>query len=71
MRDDDNIVELCRRKGTASSTDERWSTEFVGAGKKRLAGDTAGAARVDKVKDLRREVRALKEVMDDLVLEPI
>jgi hypothetical protein len=31
--------------------------EFLEAGKKRLAGDTARAATSDEVKDLRREVR--------------
>jgi hypothetical protein len=34
------------------------------AGKKRLAGDTARAATPDEVKDLRREARDLKEVVD-------
>ena len=34
------------------------------AGKKRLAGDTARAATTDEVKDLRREARDLKEVVD-------
>jgi transposase len=37
--------------------------------KRRLAGDTARAATSDEVKDLRREARALKEVVADLTLE--
>ena len=40
-----------------------WSKEFLEAGKKRLAGDTARAATSDEVKDLRREAQALKEVV--------
>ena len=32
-------------------------------------GDTARAATSDKVKDLRREARALKEVVAELMLE--
>jgi transposase len=39
------------------------------AGKKRLAGDTARAATSDKVKELRREASALKEVVAELTLE--
>jgi len=43
--------------------------DFLEAGKKRLAGDTARAATSDEVKDLRREATALKEVVADLTLE--
>ena len=46
-----------------------WSKEFLEAGKKRLAGDTARAATSDEVKDLRHEAQALKEVVADLTLE--
>ena len=41
----------------------------MGAGKKRLAGDTARAATSDEVNALRREASALKEVVADLTLE--
>ena len=47
----------------------RWSTEFLEAGKKRLAGDTARAATSDEVKELRQEASALKEVVAELMLE--
>ena len=43
--------------------------EFLEAGKKRLAGDTARAATSDEVKELRRETAALKEVVAELTLE--
>jgi transposase len=46
-----------------------WSKEFLEAGKRRLAGDTARAATSDEVKNLRRESTALKEVVADLTLE--
>jgi transposase len=46
-----------------------WSKEFLEAGKRRLAGDTARAATTDEVKDLRRESTALKEVVADQALE--
>jgi transposase len=47
----------------------RWSKDFLEAGEKRLAGDTARAATSDEVKDLRREASALKEVVAELTLE--
>jgi transposase len=45
------------------------SKDFLEAGKKRLAGDTARAATSDEVKELRRETSALKEVVAELTLE--
>lgn len=44
LRGDDSIAELCRREGIAQSVYYSWSTEFMEAGKHRLAGDTARAA---------------------------
>ena len=69
LRGEDSIAELCRREGISSSMYYGWSKEFLEAGKKRLAGDTARAATADEVKELRREAGALKEVVADLVLE--
>ena len=47
------IAELCRRQGIAESRYYSWSKEFLEAGKRRLAGDTARAATTDEVKQLR------------------
>ena len=69
LRGDDSIAELCRREGIAQSLYYTWSKEFMEAGKRRLAGDTARAATSDEVKDLRREAGALKECVADLTLE--
>src|SRR6201988_492778 len=69
LRGEESIAELCRREGIASSMYYGWSKEFLEAGKKRLAGDTARAAPSDEVKDLRREAQALKEVVAELTLE--
>lgn len=69
LRGEDSISELCRREGIAASQYYSWSKEFLEAGKRRLAGDTARAATSDEVKDLRREATALKEVVADLTLE--
>ena len=46
-----------------------WSKEFLKAGKRRLAGDTARAATTDEVKQLRREAQDLKEVVAEQALE--
>ena len=69
LRGDDSISELCRKEGIAQSLYYTWTKEFMEAGKRRLAGDTARAASTDEVKDLRREAGALKECVADLTLE--
>ena len=69
LRGEDSIAELCRREGIASSQYYGWSKEFLEAGKRRLAGDTARAATPSEVKELRHEAKALKEVVADLMLE--
>ena len=69
LRGEDSIAELCRREGIAQSMYYGWSKEFLEAGKRRLAGDTARAATTDEVKDLRQETTALKEVVAEQALE--
>ena len=69
LRGEDSVAELCRREGIAQNLYYRWSKDFLEAGKKRLAGDTARAATSEEVKDLRREANALKEVVAELTLE--
>ena len=69
LRGEYSIAELCRREGIAESLYYSWSKEFLEAGKKRLAGDTARAATSGEVKDLRREVRDMKVLVADLSLE--
>ncbi|EHK54846.1 transposase [Mesorhizobium alhagi CCNWXJ12-2] len=44
-----SIAALCRCEGIAESLYYNWSKEFLEAGKKRLAGDTARAATTDEV----------------------
>ena len=69
LRGEDSSAELCRREPIAQSMYYSWSKEFLEAGKRRLAGDTARAASTDEVKDLRQEARALKEVVAEQALE--
>ena len=60
LRGEVSIAELCRREGIAESLYYAWSKEFLEAGKRRLAGDTARAATSGEVKDLRREARVAR-----------
>nr|WP_139250706.1 IS3 family transposase [Litoreibacter ascidiaceicola] len=69
LRGEDSIAELCRREGISQGIYYKWSKDFMEAGKRRLAGDTARAANTDEVKDLRREARDLKEVVAEQTLE--
>jgi transposase len=62
LRGEDSIAELCRREGIVQNLYYRWSKDFLEAGKKRLAGDTARVATSDEVKDLRREARVVAEL---------
>ena len=69
LRGEDSIAELCRKEGIAQSLYYTWSKEFMEAGKRRLAGDTARAATTGAVQGLRREASALKECGADVTLE--
>ena len=69
LRGEYSIAELCRREGIAQSLYYSWSKEFLEAGKRRLAGDTARQANSPEVKDLRRETSELKEALAEAILE--
>jgi len=69
LRGEESIAELCRCEGIVQNLYYRWSKDFLEAGKKRLAGDTARAATSDEVKELRREASALKEVVAEQTLK--
>jgi len=47
LRGEDSIAELCRREGISQGIYYKWSKDFMEAGKRRLAGDTARAATID------------------------
>jgi transposase len=69
LRGEESIAALCRREGIAESLYYSWSKEFLEAGKKRLAGDTARQATSKEVKALRAEARDLKEALAEQMLE--
>ena len=69
LRGERSIAELCRREGIAESLYYSWSKEFLEAGKRRLAGDTARAATSSEVTELRRQAQELKAVVAEQALE--
>jgi transposase len=69
LRGEDSVAKICRREGINTNVYYRWSKEFLEAGKKRLAGDTAREATTTEVKDLRSEAAALKEAVAELLME--
>ena len=66
---EESIAALCRREGIAEGLNYSWSKEFLEAGKKRLSGDTQRQATSSEVRDLRREMQSLKELVAELSLE--
>ena len=69
LRGEDSVAELCRKEGINQNLYYRWSKDFLEAGKKWLAGDTAREATSDEVKGLRAETQQLKELLAELMLE--
>ena len=69
LRGEESIAALCRREGIAEGLYYSWSKEFLEAGKKRLSGDTQRQATSSEVRDLRREMQSLKELVAELSLE--
>ena len=69
VRGEYSIAELCRREGIYQGMYYKWLKDFMEAGKRCLAGDTARAANTDEVKDLRREARDLKELVAEQTVE--
>jgi len=68
-RGEDSIAELCRKEGVNQNLYYRWPKEFLEAGKKRLAGDTAREANSEEVKGLRIEAAQMKEALAEALLE--
>ena len=69
LRGEESIAVLCRREGIAEGLYYSWSKEFLEAGKKRLAGDTARQATSTEVTTLRAVARDLKEALAEQMLE--
>ena len=60
LRGERSIAELCRANGINTAVYCRWSKEFLKAGKKRLAGDTAWEITTGEVKSRRARAKATR-----------
>ena len=69
LRGEDSLAELCRKEGINQNLYYRWSKEFLEAGKKRLAGDTAREVTSDEVKEIQAQAGQLKELVAELMIE--
>jgi transposase-like protein len=69
LRGEDSIAELCCQEAINQNLYYRWSKDFLEAGKKRLAGDSAREATSDEVKGRRAETHQLKELLAELMME--
>ena len=69
LRGEDSIAELCRRENIHQNLYYNWSREFLEAGKKRLAGDTAREANTSEVSEMRKEALRVKELLAETMLE--
>ena len=69
LRGEESIAEICRHEGRHQTLYDRWSKDFLEAGKKRLSGDTVREAGSDEVKALRSESAQLKEALAEALLE--
>ena len=56
---------LCRREGISANLYYRWSKDFLEAGKKRLAGDTAREANSHEVKE-----QVVQQALEQTELSP-
>lgn len=69
LREAGRIAELCRHEGISQSIYNKCSKDFMEAGSWRLVGDTARAANIDEVKELRLETYDLTVVVVEQTLE--
>jgi transposase len=69
QRGEQSVAELCRKHAISQAMFYKWNKEFMEAGKRRLAGDTTREATSTEVADLRKQIKALKELVAELSLE--
>ena len=69
LKGEESVAEICRLEGIAPALYNRWSKDFIEAGKRRLNGDTVREANTSEVSGLRKENTDLKEVVAELTLD--
>jgi transposase len=68
LRGESSIAELCRREGIAEGLYYSWSEEFLEAGKRRLAGNTARAA--TSIRLVEQSHLPVRRTLDKLGIRP-
>lgn len=68
LKGEQSIAELCRKEGIQPTQYYTWSKEFLEAGKRRLAGDTAREATSTEVVELRKQNELLKAELAETIL---
>ena len=66
---ENTVAEIYRREGINQNLYYKWSKDFLEAGKQRLAGDTKRQASSNEVKELRRDMEQLKQLVAELALK--
>jgi len=69
FRRETKVNDLCRREGINPANYYSWTKEFMEAGKERLSRNTVRDATRVEVEHLKRDVRELKEIVAELLLE--
>ena len=69
LRGPKSIAELCRDEGINQNLYYRWHSEFLEAGKRRLAGETPRGTPNHELKELRAATQQLKQLLGELMLE--
>ena len=69
MRREVSVSELARREGISTTLYYSWLKDFMEAGKSRLKGDTLRQANEAEVRELRREIAGLKELVAEQALQ--
>jgi len=68
LKGEQSIAELCRKEGIQPTQYYTRSKEFLEAGKRRLAGDTAREAPSTEVVELRKQNELLKAELAETIL---
>ena len=69
LRGEESISAWCRREALAPNLYDRWSKEWLEAGKRRRVGATTREATSTEVVELRKENARLKQLVAETVLE--
>ena len=69
LRGEESIAAICRREGINLNLYDKWSKDFLEAGKKRLLGDVVREANSGEVGELKQENEQLKQLVAELSLK--